>query len=208
MKFGKYFVSLLAFLALASCGVNIAGRFYPGDTKALHYRVPEFTSIPANLNKLPGLEALSVSYSEVSRITGLEGLSNLTELNLDHNHIARVQGLNDLPSLESLDLSYNEISKIENLENLTSIIALDLSHNQIESLENLRMLKSLKTLKIVANPIRFISLNTYRLIVSNDVKLIVYEGSNATDVKEWIKKNDIRFKGIDATNASLTNGIR
>lgn len=183
----------LTAIVLTGCGVNVAGRFYPEETKELHFRVPDFETTPNNLNRLPRLEILSVSYGKISRVSGLEGLSNLVELNLDHNRISRIQGLSGLPSLKTLDLSYNSIERINNLDSLLSLTSLNLTHNRIETLENLESLTSLSNLYIIANPIRFVSSNTYRLLITNRVAVYAYEGSNFIDIDTLMERNSIEF---------------
>jgi Leucine-rich repeat (LRR) protein len=126
------------------------------------------------------LEILAVSYGKISRVAGLEGLSNLQELKLDHNRISRIQGFDDLNSLESLDLSFNSIERINNLDKL----------------ENLDSLTSLSNLYIIANPIHAISSNTYRLLASNRVAIYAYEGSNHIDIDTFMKRNGIEFLHI------------
>ncbi len=197
------FAVFLFLFALSACGVNIAGRFYPEDTKALHFRIREFTAVPENLYRLSQLEQLSISYSEISRLTGLEGLSNLVELNLDHNKIYRIQGLEGLPALKTLNLSYNEIDKIENLETLTRLTILDLSHNPIMKLNNLEMLTGLSDLYIIAAPIQSISSNTFKRLLSNQTRIHAFEGSNTIDIREYMRVAGVRFIRITNTNAAV-----
>ncbi len=141
------------------------------------------------------MEILAVSYGKISRVAGLEGLSNLQELKLDHNRISRIQGFDDLNSLESLDLSFNSIERINNLDKLTRTRP-HLCINRIETLENLDSLTSLSNLYIIANPIHAISSNTYRLLASNRVAIYAYEGSNHIDIDTFMKRNGIEFLHI------------
>ena len=59
-------------------------------------------------------------------------LEKLTELWLNENFITKLEGLENLTQLKSLFVCYNQISKIEGLENLKNLETLWLCNNQIE----------------------------------------------------------------------------
>ena len=101
----------------------------------------------------PALKILDLSYNQISKLEGLDGLTSLTELYLWGNQISKLEGLDHLTSLTGLNLSGNQISKLEGLDHLTSLTWLDLSDNQIAKLEGLERLTSLTTLSLSRNQI-------------------------------------------------------
>jgi len=75
----------------------------------------------------------------------------LTKLQLDNNIITKIQGLETLTELRWLDLSFNMIEKIEGLENLRQLEDLSLFSNRIVVLEGLDTLENLNVLSIGSN---------------------------------------------------------
>ncbi|MCI4670421.1 MAG: leucine-rich repeat domain-containing protein, partial [Bacteroidia bacterium] len=105
------------------------------------------------LDGLVGLESLTLSSNQISKLEGLDGLVGLKRLTLRSNQISKLEGLDDLVGLQSLDLRSNQISKLEGLDGLVGLQSLDLSSNQISKLEGLDGLVGLQSLTLSSNQI-------------------------------------------------------
>ncbi len=104
----------------------------------------------ADLEKVTGL---SLSYSKLTSVKGLENLTQLRFLYLDHNQLTSVQGLEKLTQLETLELKDNKLTSVKGLEKLTKLTRLflkdnpDLTKAQIDELK-----KALPNCSIYSNP--------------------------------------------------------
>jgi len=72
------------------------------------------------------LQNLNLSYSGVTKIDGLEGLSELTKLNLAETRSLSEVSLKGLDKLQNLNLSYSAVGKIDGLDGLSELTLLDL----------------------------------------------------------------------------------
>ena len=102
---------------------------------------------------------LDFSEKGVTKIEGLEKLSQLQELNLSNNQITKIQGLEKLSQLQKLNLGNNQIMKIEGLELLPQLQTLFLNSNYIKKVEGLEQLSQLKELYLSLNRIPRMSIN-------------------------------------------------
>lgn len=64
-------------------------------------------------------------------------------LSIQSNRLTKLEGLETLTNLEELYFSHNGITKLENLEHNTKLTTLDLGANQVEKIENVRHLSNL-----------------------------------------------------------------
>lgn len=92
------------------------------------------------------LETLSLSYSQISDLTGLEYASNLRHLYIYGNEITDITPLKGLTELVHLDMEINNVSDISPLKNLTELETLWIDQNPIEDLSVLSNLPNLITL--------------------------------------------------------------
>ena len=90
---------------------------------------------------------------DIVEIDNLVGIETLVKLQLDNNIITRVQGLESLTQLRWLDLSFNLIEKIEGLETLRQLEDLSLFQNRITTLEGIDTLEKLNVLSVGNNSI-------------------------------------------------------
>lgn len=95
--------------------------------------------VPALLAK--NLHSLCLHGNEISRIEGLEHLTNLRDLNVSANSLSEIGGLQNLSSLTSLNLASNRIHNIQGLAGLNQLKSLNLAHNFISSLSGLSTLQ-------------------------------------------------------------------
>lgn len=92
--------------------------------------------------------------NQITRIEGLEALTNLRELYLYSNKIPRIEGLENLTSLEVLWLADNYIGAIEGVTHLKKLRELHLARNDIDSIpEDVAMLSALTSLNLADNKI-------------------------------------------------------
>lgn len=111
------------------------------------------------LEKLTELKSLRLSGTEIFEIKGLEKLINLEYLDLRGNEITEIKGLENLVNLKGLILGENRITEIRGLENLVNLIYLDISENPISEIKGLENLVNLKYLVLNGVPIKEKSLN-------------------------------------------------
>ncbi len=71
-----------------------------------------------NLNSLPNLNTLILSFNELEAIEGLTDCKLLKRLDLNHNFIRRIENLDNKSNLQSLNLTNNWISDIAQVEHL------------------------------------------------------------------------------------------
>ena len=109
--------------------------------------------IPKDLSELHWLTMLDLSLNQISRIEGLEALSNLKILFLYKNQIKQTGDLNNLKSLQILLLGSNQISQIEGLGALRKLKIVDLNKNLIIRIEGLHKLSGLQKLCLSFNQI-------------------------------------------------------
>ncbi len=96
------------------------------------------------LEKLTELRSLDLGCNEFLEIKGLEKLVNLEYLDLCNNKISEITGLENLTNLKGLLLAGNKIREIKGLENLVNLFYLDLSENPISEIKGLENLVNLK----------------------------------------------------------------
>jgi len=101
----------------------------------LALRYCDLPSIPEVIKEMQWLTNLDLSGNQISKLEGLDGLSNLTVLYLSDNQISKLEGLDGLSNLTVLDLSGNQISKLEGLDGLSSLIILDLGTNPLDFID-------------------------------------------------------------------------
>ncbi|MCM3443795.1 leucine-rich repeat domain-containing protein [Metabacillus halosaccharovorans] len=92
------------------------------------------------------LETLSLSYSQIRDLTGLEYASNLIHLYIYGNEITDITPLKGLTKLVHLDMEINNVSDISPLKNLTELETLWIDQNPIEDISVLSNLPNLTTL--------------------------------------------------------------
>lgn len=105
------------------------------------------------LDKLTDLKVLELRFSYIKKIDGLENLSSLKKLRFDDNEISKIEGLDKLTNLSHLVLDNNKISKIEGLDKLINLNYLNLSNNKISKIEGLDDLTNLQILNLSHNKI-------------------------------------------------------
>ncbi|MFX0137145.1 MAG: leucine-rich repeat domain-containing protein [Candidatus Hodarchaeota archaeon] len=172
-------------------------------------------SIPKVIVDLSHLQIIQIHGTEISKIEGLDKLSNLLELHLYGNKIKKIEGLENLSQLKVLNLSYNQINRIEGLENLSQLQKLLLEGNQISKIENLDSLKQLTVLRLEANKIKKIEgLNSLALLEELDVsdnKLGKIEGLEALPLLKTLnlRLNEIdKIEGLDNLSQLKTLDLR
>lgn len=77
------------------------------------------------------LRSIIINKSRITKIEGLDNLSNLIYLDLSNNQITKIEGLDNCINLELLKINYCFIEKIEGLHNNIDLKFLSLKNNQI-----------------------------------------------------------------------------
>jgi Leucine-rich repeat (LRR) protein len=95
---------------------------------------------------------LQLGENKISKIEGLDNLTNLNKLDFSNNKIDEIRGLNSLIELEELNLSCNFIREVNGLDNLKKLSSINLGANQIFQIISLR-LENLKNLNLIGNKI-------------------------------------------------------
>jgi centriolin len=110
-----------------------------------------------NLQLVPNLRQLNLSYNAITKIEGLDRLVHLVELNLAENSIKTIEGLNSLRFLQKLNLSGNLIERIpESFGNLIRLSHLRIARNRLSTLNDVKILSKLRkltNLRIDENPL-------------------------------------------------------
>ena len=93
-----------------------------GYHKYISYTGLNITRIQG-LDKITELEELDLSWNKLTTLKGLglEKLTNLKILKIHDNKISKIEGLDNLINLKELLLYNNRIRKIEGLENLVNL---------------------------------------------------------------------------------------
>ncbi len=99
------------------------------------------------------LKSLSITNSQITDLTPLEGLTQLNWLFLDESNVSNLETLSKLENLQYIKISISKITDISPLNNLRSLKTLVLDGNKIESLPSLQELKNLKRLSLDGNQI-------------------------------------------------------
>ena len=87
------------------------------------------------------LSYLNLHNSNITGFEELQGMPSLKVLVVSFNRILKITGLNELSLLEKLDLSYNLLKRIEGLSGLTNLLTLDLAGNDICCPDDLGLLQ-------------------------------------------------------------------
>jgi Leucine-rich repeat (LRR) protein len=110
-----------------------------------------------NLQLVPNLRQLNLSYNAITKIEGLDRMVHLVELNLAENSIKTIEGLSSLRSLQKLNLSGNFIERIpESFGNLIRLSHLRIARNRLSTINDIKILSKLRkltNLRIDENPL-------------------------------------------------------
>ncbi len=107
---------------------------------------------------MASLESLSIEslYSYVGEVYNLEGLQfavNLTELRVSFTELTDLRPLSGLTSLQGLDVASNKIDDISPLQGLTNLTGLSVANNNISDISAVSDLLRLERLILAFNPI-------------------------------------------------------
>jgi Leucine-rich repeat (LRR) protein len=127
----------------------------------------KFTSI-ANLDCVPNLSELNLSYNSISNLQNLSGLKCLKTLNIAENLISDLKPIFYNTSLTILNINGNLIEFIpEEIGNLEFLETLKISRNRLgseDSISNLIYTPRLTHLTLVGNPLT--KIENYRDVVT------------------------------------------
>ncbi|KIL85655.1 adenylate cyclase [Fusarium avenaceum] len=167
------------------------------------------------------LEDLDLYDNLISRVRGLEELTNLTSLDLSFNKVKHIKNINHLTKLKELYLVANKISKIEGLEGLDKLTSLELGSNRIREIENLDSLKAVEELWLAKNKIsqlgglggmpnlRLLSIQSNRISDLSPLKDVptleeLYISHNMLESLEGLEHNP-KLHVLDISNNKITS---
>jgi len=107
----------------------------------------------SNIRDFISLDLSGLEIENITKIKGLEALTDLKVLNLNHNRISQIKGLESLVNLEELHLDHNQITIVDGLDQLTNLRRLSLFNNQIVQIKSFENKEKLSTLHLGGNPI-------------------------------------------------------
>ena len=162
------FISIILCLLLIFCtfpvGVFAASTdivtFADANMKALliSQGVDENGDGQISKGELADLSYLSISYSDIENLGGLENAVNLTTLDISGNSdLNNITALASMPQLTSLTANDDKISSITALSGLTDLSYLDLDDNKIIDISSLSKLTNLDYLSLDNNVISDVS---------------------------------------------------
>lgn len=111
------------------------------------------------ISKIEGLEELTqLTYLElgankIREIEGIETLVKLEHLWLGQNKITELKGLHTLSNLRTLSIQANRLTSLDGIESVPQLTELYVSDNKISSLEPLKNNTKLEILDFQTNPI-------------------------------------------------------
>eukprot|EP01038_Epipyxis_sp_PR26KG_P004513 gene4513-6377_t len=145
------------------------------------------------------IDIIGTRVGKVTRIGGLEQITNLKVLILRSCLISTMEGLNTLVLLEKLELYDNQIEYIQGINLLQNLKILDLSFNSIRSMEAVRSCPMLQELYIAQNKLRkmegLTNLSNLSILDLGANRIRDIEGlENCTNLKSlWLGKNKIEY---------------
>jgi len=171
--------------------------------------------IPAVIQEAVKLQSLNINRNEISRLKGVEGLSNLRVLEANNNWIKDLGDLKNLPKLEVLSLGANRLKQLQEMDLVDKkkavLTHLDLSANSLEKIENLNEHRALEALHLGNNRISRIehlsALKNLEYLRLNDNEIVEIEGLEQLTSLERL---DLRYNEIERVQGlySLRNLAR
>jgi hypothetical protein len=164
--------------------------------------------VPGDVIKLePDIEELfyvGTMGKKVSRMDGMENLTNITSLVLRSNNLTRMGGMESMTKLVHLELYDNQIKKMRGVETLVNLEVLDVSYNAMRDITDLSHMARLQTLYFAQNKLTKIdgvgALSSLAILDLGANRIREIENLNTlTQLKElWLGKNKIeKIQNID-----------
>ncbi|HEY6352291.1 MAG TPA: leucine-rich repeat domain-containing protein [Candidatus Angelobacter sp.] len=154
---------------------------------------------------LKNLAGLDLSYTKVTDLTPLQGLSNLISLDLSHNSfLTDVGPLSRLQNLNTLDLSHTDLTDLTPLKDLKHLYLLDLTDTEVGDVRPLRTVEYLTALYLDATKVSDIS-------PLRDLKNLTALSLRRDKIADWTQLKDLpnlNELNLDATNFSDLNLLK
>ncbi|MCD6331667.1 MAG: leucine-rich repeat domain-containing protein, partial [Bacteroidales bacterium] len=137
---------------------------------------------------------LDASNRGITRLDGIDRLSNLVQLDLHNNQIVDVSPLSDLKKLTELNLRNNSISDVAALADLTDLEYLNIhSNSNIDSILPLESLSNLETLIMGNVPIRD---EIYVFESLNHLRYLNVRNCGIKDLKPFTQMTNLRYLNL------------
>ena len=185
----------------------------------------KYTGQDLTVSMLEKFTSLTLSWSNIFSLDGLEYAVNLKNLNLANNFIEDTTPLKNLINLKTLDLSHNKIKELDSLSNLKKITELSVKKNLISKLDflsdmNLEKL-DLSYNSSVKSEIKKIKLNNLSsLNISNmeinnidfikdleKLEILIAEGNKIVDINAVKNLKNLRILYLDKNNIENINAL-
>ena len=131
----------------------------------------------STLAKLPTLNSLDISKSELSDIRPLREAKKMRVLLMNNNLITDLSPIRDL-SLRWLDISYNPIFELESLSGIHTLETLWASFMDVKDIGALKGMKNLKYISLEHNSIRDVS-------VFSSIKTVEFLGLAQNEIEDF-----------------------
>ena len=135
---------------------NIDKLYKLPNLEDLNLSKTNVTDITA-LRQLRGLQVVNLSYNAITDVSPLAVLANLQVLDLSESSVANVSALKSLGNLRQLYLNNTGVTSISSPFNLTNLETLHLNNTGIVDIAGLKDLTNLKKLYLHESPIKDIS---------------------------------------------------
>lgn len=129
------------------------------------------------LEKIPTLNSLDISKSEISNIMPLREAKKMRVLLMNHNLITDLSPIQAL-SLRWLDISYNPIFDLESLSGIRTLETLWASFMDVKDITPLRGMDNLKYVSLEHNSIRDVS-------VFSSIKTVEFLGLAQNEIEDF-----------------------
>mmetsp|Transcript_11678 Transcript_11678/g.20998 ORF Transcript_11678/g.20998 Transcript_11678/m.20998 type:complete len:738 (-) Transcript_11678:76-2289(-) len=166
--------------------LELSGEALLESVKELNLRNENLISFDSYAERLPSLEALSLSHNLIASLDCFSKLPNLTSLNLNYNSVVNLNGLSGCVRLQQLFLSSNKIKDITPLMGLPKLSTLHLFRNQLSDIDHvLNVLINIPFLREVdlgGNLCMSTVEQKYKVIYTLGHQLDIFNGDSLTDV--------------------------
>ena len=106
------------------------------------------------IEHLTNVKELTLRSNNLEKMSGMENMTQMVHLELYDNQIRKMRGVETLVNLEVLDMSYNAMRDITDLSHLTRLQTLYFAQNKLTKIEGVGALSSLTILDLGANRLR------------------------------------------------------
>lgn len=154
-----------------------------------------------DIEPLPCLEDLNLSYNDLKKIDFVKLYPNLKWLNVMENQLNSLKGVENLTKLTMLDIDYNRLTNIKELKNCHNLTELSANVNFIKNLKGVENLKNLTYLSINSNQVKSLAalkkLNKIHTIRATNNRLNSLKGIEKLKKLNFLEVGGNQLKSIN-----------